>query len=125
MDVYREYVGIRAVNIRVEDSRRLNGNWAYAHYTPRRYLGISIKVLHASKRTQLVLLIHELNHFKTPKAGHGGRWKDNTYLWGSAFQMRYVRTDAEVKAHIQGGCSGLDTYCQCDTCKSKEGVFAW
>lgn len=126
-DIYTSYVGVRKVGLKLvrygrdtKESKHLSGSYAVAQTKPVRRMLISSNVLKISRQAQLALIIHELCHYRRGKGSHARAWKNAAYLWASAFQMRHVRSDEEVKRHIIGGCSALDTYSSCDDCPRQQ-----
>jgi len=113
-DIYARYVGVRRVRLALCSFKGMGR----ARFKPR-LMKINPLVLGFSRRRQIALIVHELNHFKTPKARHAKRWKKNTYLWASAFQMRHSLSDNAVEIHIHNCCVGLNSYRICEECKSR------
>lgn len=126
-DTYARYIGVRKVNVHLVKTaskfkRRMGNAYGYASVNPRK-LFIIPKVLTLSRQAQLALIIHELCHFRRGGMDHAKSWKEAVALWGSIFQMRYVRTNEQVRRHIAEGCAGLDTYSMCDDCKDKSVII--
>lgn len=127
-DIYAGYIGVRKVNVHLVKTaskfkRRMGNAYGYASVNPRK-LFIIPKVLTLSRQAQLALMIHELCHFRRGGMDHAKSWKQAVSLWGSIFQMRYVRTDEQVKRHVAEGCAGLDTYSMCEDCKDKAIILS-
>lgn len=79
---------------------------------------------------RLTTIIHELGHLVLPADGHGPKWKEWTYAWGSAYRMRYGTSTLNVNLHQLHAATAKSYFpaCAqmyypiddwCDECKAK------
>ena len=128
VETYRHFVGVRRVSVQLMPlgGHTLGRALRIKRFARKPWLIIRFdpKALKYSRRAQIGLVVHELCHLRPGGHGHGRVWQRHAYLWGSAFQMRYVQSDELNQVHIEKGCYDYAPPDRCRDCKERSPIIS-